>query len=267
MTRAKAPRTKGSRPPSSDGHELLVSRVATASNVSAALALVANEQRAAVSRRFFKTGAGQYGEGDAFLGVTVPAQRVVAKQFSDLELPEVRKLLWSRYHEERLTALLILVRQFERSRKVPEKQQAIFEFYLASLTQINNWDLVDSSAPAIVGGYLFSGERKLLYELAQREHLWSRRVAILATQYFIRKGDLADTLALAEQLLGDQEDLIHKAAGWMLREVGHKSIPTLKGFLDHHAQVMPRTMLRYALEKLTPEERAHYMLAGRGERG
>ncbi len=267
MTRAKAPRTERTRAPSSAGQEPPAPRVATASDVSAALALLANEQRAAVSRRFFKTGAGQYGEGDAFLGVTVPAQRVVAKQFSALELPEVRKLLWSRYHEERLTALLILVRQFERSRKVPAKQQAIFAFYLASLTQINNWDLVDSSAPAIVGGYLFSRERKLLYELAQREHLWSRRVAILATQYFIRKGDLADTLALAEQLLGDPEDLIHKAVGWMLREVGHKSVPTLKGFLDHHAQVMPRTMLRYALEKLTPEERAHYMLAGRGERG
>ncbi len=263
MTRVKTELTKG---PSSNGPDSPISGVATASQVSAALALLANEQRAAVSRRFFKTGAGQYGEGDAFLGVTVPAQRAVAKQFSDLELPEVRRLLWSGYHEERLTALLILVRQFERSRKVPAKQQTIFEFYLASIKQINNWDLVDSSAPAIVGGYLFPRERQLLYELVQREHLWSRRVAILATQYFIRKGDLADTLALAEHLLRDQEDLIHKAVGWMLREVGHKSVPVLKGFLDQHAKTMPRTMLRYALEKLTPEERSLYMLVGRPRR-
>ncbi len=251
---------------SSRGAASATEETAEASQVSAALAALANEQRAEVSRRFFKTGAGEYGEGDVFLGVPVPVQRGVAKQFSNLELPELRKLLWSEFHEERLTALLILVRQFERAKKDPAKQQRIFDFYLASLTQINNWDLVDSSAPAIVGGYLHDRDRRLLYELARRDHLWSRRVAILATQYFIRKGDTVDTLALAKELLSDREDLIHKATGWMLREVGHASIAALTGFLDEHAAEMPRTMLRYAIEKLPSEGRAQYMMAGRAER-
>jgi 3-methyladenine DNA glycosylase AlkD len=229
-------------------------------DVKHALAALACEARARSSARFFKTAQGEYAEGDVFIGVSVPEQRRVARSFDELAQPEVEELLSSAVHEHRLTALLILVRQFERARK-PEVRLRLYELYLASLRYVNNWDLVDSSAQAIVGGHLQGRDRTVLDVLASSSSVWERRVSIVATQTFIRKGEFADTLRLAERLVGDPHDLIHKATGWMLREVGQKDPAVLRGFLDKHAAVMPRTMLRYAIEHCSEAERATYMSA------
>jgi 3-methyladenine DNA glycosylase AlkD len=224
------------------------------------LSSLASASVAKSSARFFKTGPGQYGEGDVFLGVKVPILRNVAREFRELPLEEVEILLQSPIHEERLLALLILVLVVARADDA--RRKAIYNFYLTNKMQVNNWDLVDSSAPALVGGYLMDKSRKPLVMLAKSKSLWERRIAIVATQHFIRHGEFEDTLKISRMLLADKEDLIHKAAGWMLREVGKKHEPTLESFLEAHRTDMPRTMLRYAIEKFSPDKRRRF-LAGR----
>lgn len=231
----------------------------TAKEIQRKLEGLASPQRAMTSQRFFKTGPGQYGEGDQFLGVPVPTLRALAKQHRNLPLPEIRSLLNSPIHEYRHIALMILVLQVAKCS--PEHRRAVYDFYLQHKHAINNWDLVDCSAPSIVGGYLIDRSRAPLTQLAKSSSLWDRRIAILATQHFIRHDDFEDTLALCERLLHDPEDLIHKATGWMLREAGKRSESVLLGFLDQHAASMPRTMLRYAIEKLSPQQRRKYMTA------
>jgi 3-methyladenine DNA glycosylase AlkD len=218
---------------------------------------LASPAQAAVLARFFKTGPGQYGEGDRFIGVKVPAIRKVAQEFRGLPLPEVECLLRSEIHEERLLALVILVGQFQKGDNASRKR--IYDLYLAKTQHINNWDLVDLSAPQIVGGYLENRSRKPLDRLAKSTSLWERRISILATHWFIRHGDFADTFRIAEKLLGDEEDLISKAVGWMLREVGKRDVAVLERFLREHCRVMPRTMLRYAIERFPEGRRRAYL--------
>ena len=208
---------------------------------------------------FFKSGPGQYGEGDCFLGVTVPDQRVISKQFRALPQAELTTLLDSKWHECRLTALLILVLQYERERE-PQRGELV-EFYLSKLDRVNNWDLVDSSAPKILGDYsLHKPEYRVRIEqLAASGQLWHERVAVLATYPHIKQKDFRLILKLAKKFLGHEHDLMHKAVGWMLREVGKADNSELLKFLDSHAHRMPRTMLRYSIEKLTPEQREHYL--------
>jgi 3-methyladenine DNA glycosylase AlkD len=221
------------------------------------LRLLANPTQAKTAQWFFKTGPGEYGEGDKFLGIRVPVIRGLVREFATLDRTSVNALLQSRWHEERLLAVLLLVRQYERG--APAERAAIFRLYLRSLRFINNWDLVDSSAPQIVGRHLDGKGRATLVRLAKARLLWSRRVAMMATFYTIKRGDCADALAIATLLLEDKHDLIHKASGWMLREVGQRDRDTLEAFLDRYAATMPRTMLRYAIEKLSPARRRHYL--------
>jgi len=222
-----------------------------------ALKKVANPTKAQFAQRFFKTGKGEYAEGDRFLGITVPSVRAIAVQFRELPRGEVAKLLRSPWHEERLLALVLLVCQFERGG--PEVQEKIYRLYLRSSRYINNWDLVDSSAPQIVGRYLEKRSRAVLYRMARSRNLWERRIAILATFHFIRREEFAPTLKIAKILLKDDHDLIHKAVGWMLREVGKRDQAVEEKFLRLHAANMPRTMLRYAIEKFPPALRKHYL--------
>ena len=219
---------------------------------------MADPDKAAILQRFFKTGLGQYGEGDIFIGVMVPQSRKVAKKFSQLQLVEVKMLLYSRIHEERLVALLILVWRYSSALSSREEKEEIVKFYLDNIKQVNNWDLVDLSAPNILGAHLIDRDRRLLYRLARSENVWERRIAILATYHFIRNGDFSDTLKIAEMLLQDRHDLIHKAAGWMLREVGKRDVASEEAFLEKHHSVMPRTMLRYAIERLPESKRRRY---------
>ena len=205
--------------------------------------------------RFFRTGPGEYGEGDEFLGLKVPQIRKLAREFRALPLKEVEGLLKSKWHEARLLALVILVDQFERADE--RMRDAIFRLYLRSTKFINNWDLVDASAPHIVGAHI--KDRSLLTKLARSKSLWERRIAIVATQHFIRNHDLKDTFRLAKNLLDDKHDLIHKATGWMLREAGKRDRDALVAFLEEHATRMPRTMLRYAIEKFPPALRRRLM--------
>lgn len=227
--------------------------------VSKALKDLGSPERAKASARFFKTAPGQYGHGDKFIGVTVPEQRQVARQFRDLPLAETLALLQSPIHEERLTALIILVGQFARAKQDPARREAIVKAYLKHLKWVNNWDLVDSSAGYILGVWLLDKDRRLLYKLVRSKVLWERRVAMIATQAFINAGDSADALKLAALLLDDPEDLMHKAGGWMLREVGKRvSREDLRAFLRRHAAKMPRTMLRYAIEHLDKAEQKRW---------
>jgi 3-methyladenine DNA glycosylase AlkD len=242
---------------------------ATAGDVRAALAAVADPERAIGAARFFKNGPGQYGEGDVFIGVTVPATRAVVKRFAGLPLREIDVLLGSEVHEHRLAGLLILVAQCERvsaARALDHAERArLAGFYLDAVRRgrVNNWDLVDTSAPILLGRYLVDQPRDVLFELACSDVLWERRVAIIATYGLILAGDPSTTLELAARLLDDREDLMHKAVGWMLREVGKRVDRTLLiRFLDENAGRMPRTALSYATEHLAPEVRAHYRLAG-----
>jgi 3-methyladenine DNA glycosylase AlkD len=219
-----------------------------------------NPAAATFLARFFKTGPGEYGEGDSFIGVRVPPVREVAKEFKELPLSEVVRLLHSRIHEERLAALVILVLQTAKGNA--ETRKRIYDAYLANTQHINNWDLVDLSAPQLVGAHLEDKSRRPLYRLAKSSWLWDRRISILATFYFIRHGDFDDTLKIAELLLGDKEDLIHKAVGWMLREIGKRDQNAIKGFLKKHCRIMPRTMLRYAIERFPQRERQTYLAGG-----
>jgi len=220
---------------------------------------------AAHSQRFFKTGKGEYGEGDIFLGIRIPVIRKCVKEYCEISLEDTLELLKSPYHEARLLALLILVAQYS-SAKNTAGQNAVYQAYLEHTQFINNWDLVDTSAAQIVGAHLFSRNRKPLYQLARSKSLWERRISIIATFYFIRRNDFQDTLALAELLLHDKEDLIHKAVGWMLREVGNRDRDTEEGFLKKYYTSMPRTMLRYAIEKLPEKDRLAYLHGDHPER-
>jgi len=232
-----------------------------AATVRVRLRQLASPAAAKFLQRFFKTGPGEYGEGDQFIGIRVPMTRKLAKEFAALPRRAVITLLQSPVHEERLLALIILVNAYQRGDDAERAE--IYALYLAQLDRVNNWDLVDSSAPYIVGPHLLNRSRKILLRLARSKNLWRRRVAILATFYFIRQNDFADALQLAELLRDDGHDLMHKAVGWMLREIGKRDLTRLRTFLDRHAAGMPRTMLRYAIEKLPERERQRYLRAGK----
>jgi 3-methyladenine DNA glycosylase AlkD len=234
-----------------------------AEDIRRELKSMADPNKAAIMQRFFKSGPGQYGEGDIFIGVMVLQSRRVAKKFCQLPLGEVRTLLHSHIHEERLVALLILAWSYSSVSSSREKEEQIVKFYLDNIKQVNNWDLVDLSAPNILGAHLVDRERSLLYMLAGSENVWERRIAIIATHHFIRNGDFSDTLKIAEMLLQDRHDLIHKAAGWMLREVGKRDAAAQEAFLEKHWSVMPRMMLRYAIERLPESKRRRYKKANR----
>jgi 3-methyladenine DNA glycosylase AlkD len=212
---------------------------------------------AEASRRFFKTGPGEYGEGDRFRGIRVPVLRGLAKEYQSITIPEAGRLLGSTFHEDRLLALLILVRLYSRGDEALREE--IYRLYLKSARLINNWDLVDSSAEQIVGAFLWDRPRAPLRRLAKSADLWERRIAVLATFHFIRRGEFGETLAVARALLSDREDLIHKAVGWMLREVGNRDPATEEEFLREHYKRMPRVMLRYAIEKFPEEKRRRYL--------
>ncbi len=219
---------------------------------------LANPKKAIGVARFFKTGKGEYGEGDVFLGITVPEIRLIAKKCAALTLKEIQKLLQSKIHEERLLALIILVNQFKKADE--DKQKQIFDLYLSNTKYINNWDLVDISAEYIVGGYLINRSKNSLKKLAQSKSIWERRIAIIATFQFIKQKQHEQTFIIAEILLKDEHDLIHKAVGWMLREIGKRISEAIEEtFLQQHYQQMPRTMLRYAIERFEEEKRKKYL--------
>ncbi len=219
----------------------------------------ANPSKAKLLQRFFKTGKGEYGEGDIFYGITVPVQRKIASEFKELPVNELQELLDSKIHEKRMIGLLILIEQFKRADEKSKKK--IFEFYLqnANKNNINNWDLVDLSCHKIVGNYILNKNREILYQLANSSNLWEKRIAIISTFSFIRINEFNDSLKIAEILLSDEHDLIHKAVGWMLREIGKKNINVLEDFLQKHHKDMPRTMLRYAIEKFDEGKRKRWL--------
>ncbi len=229
----------------------------TANEARKALKTHINPEKAAFYPTFFRTGKGEYGEGDKFLGVTVPNVRKVAKQFKELSQVQIHKLLASKWHEERMLALVILVDQFQRGDATRQKE--VYDYYLASTAHVNNWDLVDVSAHKIVGPYLVARSRKPLYRLARSKNLWEKRIAMIATLHFIKNDDFADALAVADILKDDSHDLIHKAVGWMLREVGNRDRKTEETFLKPRYRSMPRTMLRYAIEKFPDPLRKRYL--------
>ncbi|UHA72546.1 DNA alkylation repair protein [Paenibacillus sp. 481] len=209
--------------------------------------------------RYFKTGKGEYGEGDVFIGVRAGQLASLCKPFIDLPPSEIEKLLESPIHEVRAGGLHIMAKQAAHKKTPSSRKKELFELYMRRTDRINNWDLVDGSARDVVGGYLVDKPRDILYKLARSADLWERRIAIVSTSYFIREHDLTDTFNIAEMLLNDKQDLIHKATGWMLREAGKKDRSQLVSFLDQHAGVMPRTLLRYAIEHFDQAQRAHYM--------
>ena len=230
----------------------------TAAQVARALKAQSDPEKAAFFPHFFKTGPGEYGEGDRFYGVTVPQCRAIAKQAREMKRGEIAKLLKSPMHEEREVALFILVDEFNRA-KTDKAREDVYRFYVRHLRGVNNWDLVDGSAPTIVGGYLENKDRAQLYTWAESEDLWERRIAMLATFRFIKQKDFKDALAIAKLLRDDEHDLIHKAVGWMLREVGNRDLAAEERFLKTHYKKMPRTMLRYAIEKFPEKKRQAYL--------
>ena len=227
--------------------------------VKQTLESLGNPDIAEHSQRFFKTGPGEYGEGDIFRGIRVPVLRQTAKKFKLLSIQHTTELLHSPFHEDRLTALLIFVLKYQKGTEADK--QAIYDTYLENTRFINNWDLVDSSAHKIVGPHLEDRDRSILYQLVRSDMLWERRISMMATYHFIHQDDFGDTLQLAELLLQDEEDLIHKSVGWMLRELGKRNYDLEDAFLEKHYASMPRTMLRYAIEKF-PEERRQAYLKG-----
>ena len=216
-----------------------------------------SKEKAKVSQRFFKTGPGEYAEGDKFIGVQVPDTRIIARKHASLSDKEILDLLHSPIHEERLLALLILITQFEKADDKGKKK--IYQIYLNNTRRINNWDLVDLSAPRIVGAFLRGKDKKPLYKLAKSQIIWERRISIISTFNFIKHREFEEALKISEMLLKDKEDLIHKAVGWMLREAGKRDQRTEEQFLKKHTQQMPRTMLRYALEKFPEKKRRYYL--------
>ncbi|HKX24526.1 MAG TPA: DNA alkylation repair protein [Candidatus Saccharimonadales bacterium] len=231
----------------------------TAQDAQQALRKVARPDRVESTARFFKAYPGGYSEGDKFLSCSVPATRLVAKEFYKLPLPELSKLISSEWHDDRLLALIILVRQYQKGNET--ERAAVYDFYLKHIAHVNNWDLVDTSCGEIVGEHLLDRPRDLLEKLARSDNLWERRVSVVSTFQFLKNGDPTTTLLIAEILLHDKHDLIQKAVGWMLREMGKRvDRAVLLEFLDRHAHEMPRTMLRYSIEHLSPEKRTHYMM-------
>lgn len=216
-----------------------------------------NYKQAKLLERFFKTGKGQYGEGDIFLGIKVPVQRKIAKKYTDLALSDLKKIITSKFHEYRLIALFILIDQYKKANLANKK--IIFNFYLKHSKNINNWDLVDLSAPNILGHYLLDKKRTLLYKLAKSKNLWQKRISIIATAAFIRNNQFVETLKISRILLNDDHDLIHKAVGWMLRELGKRNQALEENFLKKYYRQMPRTMLRYAIEKFSSSKRRFYL--------
>ena len=218
---------------------------------------IANPEKAKILSRFFKTGKGEYGEGDVFLGIVVPEQRKIARKYKQMPMEDIRELIRSKIHEHRLTALFILIYQYGKG----NDKDKIFNFYLDNIKYVNSWDLVDLSAPNIVGDYIVSHPEKkcTIYSLVKSKNLWERRVSVLSTFAFIKRNDFSDALKIAEFLLGDEHDLIHKAVGWMLREVGKRDQKIEEKFLDKFYKIMPRTMLRYAIERFDEKKRKMYM--------
>lgn len=216
-----------------------------------------NPEKAKIFQRFFKTGKGEYGEGDIFLGLTVPQQREVANKYTSATLEDLQNLLSNKFHEERLVALLMLIAKYKKENQ--ENKKKLFEFYLRNTKNINNWDLVDLSAPNIVGDFLLDKDKTILYDLAKSKNLWEKRISIISTMQFIRNNKFEETLRISEILLKDKHDLIHKAVGWMLRELGKKNIEQEEKFLKKFSKKMPRTMLRYSIEKFPEEKRRFYL--------
>jgi 3-methyladenine DNA glycosylase AlkD len=231
----------------------------TAGEVKVALDKHADAKAAEFAQRFFKTGEWQYGAGDKFIGLRVPTIRTVCKKYKGLALAETGKLLASPIHEHRLAALIIMTEQAKKA--TPEYKKQLYNFYLKNIKQVNNWDLVDTSCPMIVGGYLLDKSHTPLYKLARSKNLWEKRIAMISTLQFIRAGQLNDTFAIAKILINDNHDLIHKAVGWMLRCAGDVDRAALLEFLDTHAHQLRRTALRYSLEHLTPDQKTTYMQA------
>lgn len=222
-------------------------------NIRKDLNQLRNQEKSRILSSFFKTKEGEYGYGDIFLGLTSDQIKEVAKKYVDMDLIELQKLINSKIHEERLASLRILVSRFKNNKK------EVFDFYLKNTKNINNWDLVDLSAPNIVGNYLIDKDRNILYKLAKSTNLWEKRIAIISTFSFIRNNQFGDALKISEILLKDRHDLIHKAVGWMLREIGKKDQNIEEKFLKNYYKEMPRTMLRYAIEKFSPEKRKFYL--------
>lgn len=226
-------------------------------NIEKDLYKLRNPKKAEILSRFFKTGKGKYGEGDHFLGIVVPNQRKIAKKYYNLSLKDIQKLLLSKIHEYRLTSLFILIAKYKKSNELERKK--LFNFYLKNTKNINNWDLVDLSAPNIIGNYLLNKDKTILYKLAKSKSLWKKRIAILSTFTFIKNNQFKDALKIAELLLKDTHDLIHKAVGWMLREIGKRDQKIEERFLKKYYKTMPRTMLRYSIEKFNDKKREYYL--------
>jgi 3-methyladenine DNA glycosylase AlkD len=224
-----------------------------AEDIKKELEKFASKDKANLLSGFFKTGKGQYGEGDIFIGITVPNQRIVAKKYTDISLEELQKVITSKIHEHRLTSFIIL------TYKYPTNKEEIYNFYIKNKDYANNWDLVDVTTPKVVGAYLFDKDKSILHKLAKSKSLWDRRIAVLATFYFINQRQFEDSLKIAEILLNDHHDLIHKAVGWMLREIGKRDQKVEEAFLNKHYKKMPRTMLRYSIERFSPKRREFYM--------
>ena len=224
-------------------------------DIVAELDKLSSKEKAKVNAWFFKTGKGEYGYGDKFIGVIVPDQRIVVKKFLDIDLDELKKLLDSKIHEHRLTGLMILVEKY----KLDDDKERIVNFYLKNLKAVNNWDLVDTSAWQILGEWLLDKDKHVLYEFSKSDNLWKRRIAIISTYAFIRQKKFKDTLKISTLLMNDKHDLIHKAVGWMLRELGKKDSKVLDKFLKKYSKKMPRTMLRYSIEKFSKNKRNFYM--------
>lgn len=230
----------------------------TAENWKNEILKKANPEKAKILSGFFKTGKGQYGEGDIFLGLTTPQNREIAKKYYNASFETILELLQSPYHEFRASALFALVLRFKKNKDKSTRNE-IVDFYLSQTQYINNWDLVDLSCEYILGEYLLNHPHDILFTLSDSSNMWEQRIAIVSTLTFIRNNQFETTLTLAEKYLSHKHDLIHKATGWMLREVGKRNIEALKNFLNAHAQNMPRTTLRYAIEKLSSEERQQYL--------
>ena len=226
-------------------------------NIQRKLKQLGSKEKAKILQRFFKTGPGEYGEGDAFIGIKVPELRKLAKEYDGITTPQVKRLLTSAIHEERLLSLFILVRKYEKGDDAEKK--GIYDLYLNHTKYVNNWDLVDASAQHIVGAFLMNKKKEPLYRLAKSTDFWERRISVLATFYFIKHDKFTETLKIAQILLTDREDLIHKAVGWMLREIGNRHLPAEEKFLKKHYKKMPRTMLRYAIEKFPESKRQKYL--------
>ena len=229
----------------------------TAKEISKRLKKLENREQAAISRKFFKTGPGEYGEGDIFIGIRVPVLRKLVKDYFELPIKEIQSLLKSPVHEERLLALLLMVRK--ASGRSDDIKKSIYELYLKNTRFVNNWDLVDASAEHVLGAYLRDKNKSVLYRLAESEDLWERRIAIMSTFHYVKHQEFSETLRISKILLFDRHDLIHKATGWMLREIGKRDLQTEENFLKTHYKKMPRTMLRYAIEKFPESKRQRYL--------